>query len=183
MRRESKPLEGFFDLSVKLPEGLTIDHLERAMIVVRRIFEAINRGLKAYGMPPLSQLIRRNQYSGLVSDFMTRMLDKFSDFEKLPNTAFPDLRNPRTSVGMEVKATTRSPWSTVGHNVASGWFLTVEYEIDEKGLPAFRAVWVGELTEGDFVWRGRGPSSRRTPTGSVKKSSWDRKMRKVFERP
>jgi hypothetical protein len=70
----------------------------------------------------------------MVSDFMTRLLDKISDFKKLANTDFPDLRNARTNVGLEVKATTRAPWSTVGHNVVSGWFLTVEYELDEEGL-------------------------------------------------
>jgi hypothetical protein len=106
---------------------------------------------------------------------------KISEFKKLPNTAFPDLKNPKTGVGIEVKATMRDPWSTVGHNVTSGCFLTIEYDIDENGLPNFRTVWIGELTEKDFTWRGRSEKSRRTITASVKKESWDKKMKKYLK--
>ena len=42
------------------------------------------------------------------------MLGKVSEFKKLPNTVFPDLKNPKMDVGVKVKATTRAPWSTVG---------------------------------------------------------------------
>jgi len=180
--KRSKTLNGIFDKSVPLPDGLTIDHLEKAMETVRKIFEAINNGLSTYGLPTIDKLIRLNQFSGMVSDFLTRMLDRISEFKKLPNTAFPDLKNQRTGVGLEIKATTRSPWSTVGHNVASGWFLTAEYDIDDEGLPNFKVVWVGELAEDDFIWRGRSDTSRRTITASVKKESWDEKMKKVFQR-
>lgn len=178
--KRSKELGGVFDTSVPLPDGLMVDHLESAMITVRKVFEAINNGLSQYGMPPINKYIRLNQYSGIISDLLTRILDRISEFKKNPNTVFPDLKNPATGVGIEVKATTRNPWSTVGHNVASGWFLVVEYDIDEKGLPDFRTVWVGELAEDDFIWRGRSKTSRRTPTASVKKDSWDKKMKKVF---
>jgi len=65
--------------------------------------------------------------------------------------------------------------------VAGGWFLTIEYDINEKGSLSFRRVWIGELTEEDFVWCGRGLESRRTPTASVKRESWEKKMKKVFE--
>lgn len=180
--RRSKVLNGIFDESIPLPDGLTRDHLENAMVTVRKIFEAINNGLLEYDLPSIDKLIRLNQYSGMVSDFLTRMLDKVSEFKKTPNTAFPDLENPRTGVGVEVKATTRAPWSTVGHNVASGWFLVAEYDIDGKDLPSFRTIWIGELVEDDFIWRGRSDTSRRTITASVKKDSWDKKMKKVFQR-
>jgi hypothetical protein len=180
--RKSEALSGIFDVSVHLPDGLTIDHLEQSMITVRRIFQAINQGLQTYGMPKISELLRHNQYSGMVSDFMTRALDMTSEFKKLANTDFPDLQNKRTGTGLEVKASMRDPWSTVGHNVASGWFLTVEYDIDESGLPDFRTVWIGELSESDFLWRGRSETSKRTITASVKRDSWNRKMKKVFQR-
>lgn len=178
----SKELDGIFDLSVLLPEGLTVDHLEAAMRETRGVFKAVNDGLRNYGLPSINGLIRRNQYSGLVSDILTRMLDKHSDFKKLENTAFPDLRNPKTRVGIEIKATTRDPWGTVGHNVASGWFLTAEYRIDNEGLPEFSRIWVGELVEEDFIFRGRSEESRRTITASVRKESWDRKMKIVFQK-
>ena len=80
------------------------------MKTVRKIFEAINKGLLMYSLPSIDKLVRLNQYSGMVSDFMTRLLDKvsdfmtrlldkISDFKKLANTDFPDLRNARTNVG------------------------------------------------------------------------------------
>ncbi len=180
--RESRTLGGIFDTSVPLPSGLTANHLEKALEDVRRIFEAINNGLSTHGLPTMEKLIRLNQYSGMVSDFLTRMLDRVSEFRRRPDTAFPDLENPRTNVGVEVKATTRVPWSTVGHNVASGWFLISEYDIDEKGLPSFRTVWIGELDKSDFTFHGRSNRSRRTITASIKKASWDKKMKKVFQR-
>jgi hypothetical protein len=179
--RRSEELNGIFDESVPLPEGLTTSHLEEAMKVVRRVFKAINEGLSKYGMPPINELVRLNQYSGMISDFMTRLLDRLSDFKKLANTDFPDLRNPGTGVGLEIKATTKEPWGTVGHNVARGWFLTIEYDLDREGLPSFRTVWIGELVEEDFIWRGRSPESRRTITASVKRESWNRKMMRVFQ--
>jgi len=180
--KKSTTLNGVF-YDVPMPEGLTIDHLEKAMKTAIEIFNAINEGLTEYGMPPLSELIRRNQYSGMVSDLITRALDRFSEFKKTKNTEFPDLKNPKTGAGIEIKATqSEQPWSTIGHNVVRGWFLIFEYDINERGLPSFRRVWIGELTEEDFVWRGRGPKSKRTPTASVKKESWDRKLKKLFER-
>jgi hypothetical protein len=87
-----------------------------------------------------------------------------------------------TGVGLEIKATTREPWGTVGHNVARGWFLTIEYELDSEGLPSFKTVWIGELVEEDFTWYGRSSESRRTITASVKRESCNRKMMKVFQR-
>jgi len=178
----SMALKGFFH-EATLPEGLTIEQLEEAMKTVTDVFDVINDGLIKRGMPPLSRLIRVNQYSGMVSDLITRALDKLSDFKRTRNTEYPDLKNPRTNVGIEIKATTsKQPWTTVGHNVTSGWFLVFEYDISETGSPSFRRVWIGELTEEDFVWRGRRPTSKRTPTASVKKKSWELKMKKLFER-
>jgi hypothetical protein len=180
--RRSQELNGIFDESVSLPEGLTTSQLEEAMKTVRSIFKAINEGLSKYDMPPINELVRLNQYSGMLSDFMTRLLDRLSSFKKLTNTDFPDLRNPSTGVGLEIKATTREPWGTVGHNVARGWFLTIEYELDSEGLPSFKTVWIGELVEEDFTWYGRSSESKRTITASVKRESWNRKMLKVFQR-
>jgi len=180
--KRSTTLNGIF-YDVPMPEGLTIDHLEEAMKTAIEVFNAINDGLAKYGMPPLSELIRHNQYSGMVSDLITRALDRFSEFKKTKNTEFPDLKNPKTGAGIEIKATlSEQPWSTVGHNIASGWFLTFEFDINERGSPSFRRVWIGELTEEDFVWHGRSSESKRTPTASVKKESWDKKMKKLFER-
>ena len=178
----SMALNGIF-YEATLPEGLTIDHLEEAMKTVVEIFDVINDGLARREMPPLSKLIRINQYSGMVSDLITRALDKLSEFKRTRNTEYPDLKNPRTSVGIEVKATiSEQPWGTVGHNVTSGWFLVFEYDIDVRGSPSFRRVWAGELTEEDFTWHGRRPRSKRTPTASVKRESWELKMKKLFER-
>jgi hypothetical protein len=118
-------LNGIF-YEATLPEGLTIDHLEEAMKTVVEIFDVINDGLARREMPPLNKLIRINQYSGMVSDLITRVLDKLSEFKRTRNTEYPDLKNPRTGVGIEVKATTsEQPWGTAGHNVTSGWFLVL----------------------------------------------------------
>lgn len=178
----STVLNGIF-YEATLPKGLTIEQLEEAMKTVTDVFDVINDGLIKRGMPPLSRLIRVNQYSGMVSDLITRALDKLSDFKRTRNMDYPDLKNPITNVGIEIKATTsKQPWTTVGHNVTSGWFLVFEYDITERGSPSFRRVWIGELTEEDFVWRGRKPTSKRTPTASVKKKSWELKMKILFER-
>jgi hypothetical protein len=180
--KNSSELNGVFYETI-MPEGLTVDHLEEAMKIVVEVFDAINDGLTKRGMPSLNELIRRNQYSGMVSDLITRALDRVSEFKKTKNTEYPDLKNPSTGVGIEVKATfSEQPWGTVGHNVTSGWFLVLEFDIDKKGSPSFRRVWIGELTEEDFIWRERSPTSKRTPTASVKRESWEKKMKIVFER-
>ena len=166
-----------------MPDGITTKDIENTMVSVIEIFKAIREGLNSYKLPPLHEIIRNNAYSGLVSDFVTVLLSKYSKFEKNKDTKFPDLINPETNVGLEVKATMRDPWGTVGHNVARGWFIVFQYDIDkENGLPKFTAVWIGELNEDDFIFRDRKPGSRRTITASVKKRSWDKKMKKVFQR-
>ena len=180
--RYSKKLGGYFFEDVPMPEGINTQNIEDAMVSVVNIFDAINKGLRNNNLPPLHEIIRNNAYSGLVSDFVTVSLSRYSHFDKNEDTKFPDLINPRTGVGLEVKATMREPWGTVGHNVARGWFIVFQFEISKNGVPKFTTVWIGKLDEEDFVFRDRKPTSRRTITASVKKESWDQKMKIVFKK-
>jgi|GEM_PF-2263069 hypothetical protein len=180
--RKAKAFQGVFYTSVLTPEGLTTEHVEKTMEHTRKTFVAINQGLITEELPPINEVIQSNSYSGLLHGVATDLLARFSEFEKTRDTVFPDLKHPKTGCGLEVKTTSsKSPWSTFGHNPGSGWYIAFEFDIAE-GLPDFSKTWVGELSEEDFTVRERAETSKRTRTASVKKDSWDKKMKKVFER-
>jgi hypothetical protein len=101
--RRSQELNGIFDESVSLPEGLTTNQLEEAMKTVRSIFKAINEGLSKYDMPPINELVRLNQYSGMLSDFMTRLLDRLSSFKKLTKRTSPTLETRVQGLGWRLR--------------------------------------------------------------------------------
>lgn len=71
--------------------------------------------------------------------------------------------------GIEVKASRFSTgWQ--GHNVETGWIMIVQYFQDPKEPTIFDRVLAAQLEPADWSFSGRGATSRRTPTASIKKS-------------
>lgn len=127
--------------AVPLPDGLTADHIYDALEKTQKIFSLIK---KKTGVT-LSKIIQANNFSGIVSNVFTKMLDECSPYKKLSDQDYPDLRNPLNEVGLEVKATKKAFKGGEGHNGHSGWHIIVCYVILEHGEIDFSLVEVAEL--------------------------------------
>lgn len=122
-----------FDHAVKLPPGLEVS-------AIRRAIDYIERELADFAELYLEQA---NVFSALVGMFGTRALDQVSNFEKHrdANTAqqrFPDLcrrgaRRPlKPDACLESKASKR-PHSIQSHYDHAGWYIVWRYLVDATG--------------------------------------------------
>ena len=134
-----------FDHAVKLPPGLEVSAIRRAIYY-------IERELADFAELYLEQA---NVFSALVGMFGTRALDQVSNFEKHrdANTAqqrFPDLcrrgaRRPlKPDACLESKASKR-PHSIQSHYDHAGWYIVWRYLVDATGTI--------EIDKPVLIWR------------------------------
>lgn len=134
-----------FDHAVKLPPGLEVS-------AIRRAIDYIERELADFAELYLEQA---NVFSALVGMFGTRALDQVSNFEKHrdANTAqqrFPDLcrrgaRRPlKPDACLESKASKR-PHSIQSHYDHAGWYIVWRYLVDATGTI--------EIDKPVLIWR------------------------------
>ncbi len=122
----------YFRRNVPLPPGLALNHLQQALEGTENIFAAINGQLVQMGVPPLTQMIQRNNLSGIISNVLTSELARVSSFERVSDQAHPDLRDPDTDVGVEIKVTVRPGKGGESHNGHGGWHLIACYNLEES---------------------------------------------------
>ncbi len=120
----------FFRQSVPLPPGLDADALSHAMFNVQYLIAKLNSSLINVGTGPLNTLVQSNNFSGIVSNLLTKALDKHSVYQDNSEQRYPDLiyRHRRETVGLEVKATKNIGKGGESHNGHSGWHLIACYE-------------------------------------------------------
>lgn len=166
-----------FNPNVRLPPGLEID-------AVRRAVEYVEKELA--GLVELYHE-QANVFSGLVGLMGARALDAVSNYEKHRNidTAqqrFPDLKRrgsgnrPKPKESLESKGSKRS-WAIQSHYDHPGWYILWRYLVDptesiERGKPVL--VWrvdVVFLNKKDWKYEGSKAGERgggRTHTFGVK---------------
>jgi hypothetical protein len=119
-----------FDTSVKLPPGLEIAAIRRAIDYVET---------------HLADLVeiyyeRSNVFSGIVGIFGAKALDSVSNYEKhrhadTAQQRFPDLKrrgsgdNPPPNLCLESKGSKR-PWAIQSHYDHPGWYIVWRYLVD-----------------------------------------------------
>lgn len=124
------PRKEDFDPTVRLPPGLTI-------VAIRKAIDYVERQLA-----DLVELYyeQTNVFSAIVGIFGTKALDAVSNYEKHRNidTAqqrFPDLKrrgsgkNPRPNDCLESKGSKR-PWAIQSHYDHPGWYIVWRYLVD-----------------------------------------------------
>ncbi len=161
---------------VPLPGDLTLTHLKNAMEDTQDKIHKINLGIvKSTGFP-LSHFIQSNNFSGIVSNVFTDSLDNFSPYKHNHDQRFPDLKNPATSVGIEIKAANKPGKGAESHNGHEGWHLIASYDLNEiSGDICFSHIQLAELishqTEKDGDWHYCG-SSVSSETGSQRTETY-----------
>lgn len=151
------PNPAFFRRNVPLPPQLTIDHLSAAMEKTQNIIELMNRTFVTNGVQPLSHYVQMNNFSGIISNIFTNALDSVSPYKNNSLTGHPDLLNPNSRVGIEIKATNKPGKGGEGHNGHSGWHIIACYDLDEEsGNIQFVHIEVADLIgceQGEIDWK------------------------------
>lgn len=187
--------QGEFNSAALIPYGCTVDHIHQAMADFLDFLAFLNVQLHSRGLSRLETMLMPANFSSIVGEFMHQAISKYCTtlVKNRHHNGHPDLlpagRYPGDAVlhgidGIEIKASRyRSGWQ--GHNAEAIWLLIFVFESDsqaEQGaghIPRpFRFVSVGgaQLTREDWSEAGRAPTSRRTPTASVRRSGRDKIM-------
>lgn len=122
--------KNFFRTDIPLPPGLNTESLSRAMTQVQYIIAKLNARLIDIGAGPFSTLIQGNNFSGVVSNLLTKAIHEHSPYKDNSEQKYPDLicRHKGKSIGLEVKTTKNVGKGGESHNGHSGWHLLSCYE-------------------------------------------------------
>ena len=134
-------LSSSFLREVPLPEDLTNDIVLLALKETQDFFQLIrtNTGIV------LSSIIQANNFSGVVSNVFTKMLNNVSVYKSYHDQRYPDLKHESKNIGLEVKASNKPLKGGEGHNGHSGWHIVVCYRILDNGDIEFVHVEIANL--------------------------------------
>lgn len=185
---EPEGLVDFADLPEPLPFGLQPRHVLRAIEDVQDLLYQLNIVLHESSYEPLEDLLDRASFSGLISRTITTRLAEARSGSVVVNqyhNGYPDLipngRYPNDAVqrgvGLEVKAS-RSEGSWQSHGPRPGWFIIVQFQIDETESVArlqreptrVVAAMLARLGDDDWSWQPARSGRIRSGTASVKAS-------------
>lgn len=155
---------------VLLPENLTKESIFLAMKDTQNFFKTINSktGIK------LSQLIQKNNFSGVVSNLFTHYMGEHSLYKPYSDQEYPDLMYAEKNIGLEVKACINYKKGGESHNGHTGWHIIVCYTILDDGNIEFIQALIAningyEMGEGISDWvycksKRNSNNSQRTET-------------------
>ena len=171
-----------------LPYGLQPRHVLRAIEDVQDLIHQLNVVLYESSYEPLEDLLDRASFSGLISRTITTRLAESRSGSLVVNqfhNGYPDLipkgryQNDavQRGVGLEVKAS-RSEGSWQAHGPRPGWFIVVQFQLDESPEVArlereptrIQAAMLANLSEEDWSWTPARAGRIRSGTASVKPS-------------
>lgn len=180
-----------FDKSVRLPKGLTITAIRKAIEYIER------ESAKLFDL----YFEQANVFSAVVGIFGTKALDANSVYEKHRHTdtaqqRFPDLKRrgsgdpPNPEDSLECKASKR-PWAIQSHYDHPGWYVVWRYLVDptcslEDKRPVI--IWrvdVMFIKKGDWKYEGSTAGSGgggRTHTFGLRLPATKLKGKAVFQR-
>lgn len=116
-------LDRRFLRAVPLPDGLTAEGIFLALEATQDFFRTIREKANI----SLCDIVQANTFSGMVSNVFTNFLSQHSEYSLYSEQRYPDLKNERNNIGLEVKATTTKLKGGEGHNGHSGWHIVVCY--------------------------------------------------------
>jgi hypothetical protein len=200
VRRPTLYSEGF-NANAKLPYGLTVTEVRKAMEGVYDFLHDLNGFLVSRGYERLEEIILGNSLSGFISELVVKSLGACSRTlarngkigghpDLIPRGKYPDDTVLRADEGIEVKTSIQSGgWQ--GHNPERSWIMVVQYAVDvttepvEDSRPSeILKVMCALLEESDWSFSGRVGASRRTPTASILKSGTAKlQANAVYEHP
>lgn len=176
-----------FRNDAKLPFGLTVAEVRRALEDVYNFLHDINTFLVSKDYDRLEETILGNSLSGFISELVVRNLGMASKSlarnakigghpDLIPRDEYPGDAVLHAERGIEIKTSIQSGgWQ--GHNPERSWIMVVQYSVDVLTEPITQRrpieilkVMAAELLESDWSFSGRAGASRRTPTASILKA-------------
>ena len=135
---------------VPLPPSLTVEHIRLALEETHRVIHLLNTTLLDEMETTLSSLIQGNNYSGIVSNLLTKSFSELTPYKSNSDQRYPDLicrdENGKEIGGLEIKSTIKPGKGGESHNGHSGWHLIACYEsLPETGDIRFLHVMVANL--------------------------------------
>lgn len=187
VRPDPRGLVDAQSLPVELPYGLQPRHILRTIEDVQELLHQLNQVLHESSYEPLEDLLDRASFSGLLSRTVANRLAAASQILVVNqfHNGYPDLIRRgayphdavQRGVGLEVKAS-RSEGSWQSHGPRPGWFIVVQFEIDERtGIARLDrsptrvlAAMLARLTEADWSWTPARSGRIRSGTASMTSS-------------
>ena len=184
---------GQFNPDARIPYGLTVKHIEKAMGEFVEFLGFINAQLHTKKIERLESFLMPANFSSIVGEFMAAAIPKHCKTiarntyhnghpDLVPAGHYPGNSAQHGPVGIEVKGSRHvSGWQ--GHNPEDVWLMVFVFDSNTssdagKGIAPkpFRFVKVvGSLiTKSDWNFSGRSETSRRTITASVNRSGYDK---------
>lgn len=134
-------LDKSFLRKVPMPKELTSQHVFKALEKTQEFFELINEKTGIH----LSSIIQMNNFSGVISNVFTKMLNDVSPYKSYHDQRYPDLKHQTLGIGLEVKASNKPMKGGEGHNGHSGWHIIVCYTILDNYSIEFTQVEIADL--------------------------------------
>ena len=180
-----------FNPRVKLPYGLTTDHIGLAMNEFLVFLGFINQQLHTKDIGRFESMLMPAGFSSLVGEFMGASIPTYCSTlvknrchnghpDMIPAGRFPDDAVQHADEGVEIKAS-RYGRGWQGHNAEDTWLMVFVFDSNRPVDPSkritpkpFRFVKVvgARLLKTDWLFAGRSETSRRTITASVTKSGY-----------
>jgi hypothetical protein len=160
----------YFLPNATLPPGLTLESLHKAMAQTADVVSHLNNALSEKDMGPLSSIIQRNNFSGIVSNIFTKALDTHSPFKDNSDQEYPDLLSETD--GLEVKCTFSASKGAESHNAHSGWHVIGSFDLVDSALVwtcmKFANLVAYDLPDSDWNYCG----SKRNENGSQRTETY-----------
>lgn len=188
--------DGCWKHSCRLPYGLSVKEIQKAVESLYEFLCAINSALAQQQLGLFENLILGNTFSGLVSEVLVKNIAKHSRavMRNRYVGGHPDLlpaahrggdSQLRCDEGVEVKTSRRSGgWQ--GHNPETGWLIVFRYELatNEESATRFVEILAAELDEQDWSLAERAQTSRRTRTCSINQRGVEKlRANPVYQEP
>jgi hypothetical protein len=185
-----------FNPSVRLPYGLTIDHIRQAMENFTSFLGLVNRALHAERLNRLESILMPANFSGIVGEFVGAAIPKFCPTlvrnayhnghpDLIPVGLYTDNKIKLAKHGIEVKGS-RYYKAWQGHNAEKTWLMVFVFESDRPADKLagrqpkpfqFRLVVGSKVEKSDWKFSGRSETSRRTITASITPSGYKKMFR------
>ncbi|MBV6492456.1 MAG: hypothetical protein LDLANPLL_00450 [Turneriella sp.] len=183
----------YFNKNAKLPYGLNIGNIQKAMNEFTKFLGFVNTQLNSKKMARLESMLMPANFSSMVGEFMVSNIPKYcktlvkNQFHNghpdlIQRDKFPNDAVQHAEAGIEVKGS-RYGRGWQGHNPENAWLMVFVFDSNRPVDPAegiepkpfrFLKVVGAQLNKNDWLFSGRSATSRRTITASVTNSGYEK---------
>lgn len=178
-----------FNANADIPYSLETEHIHQAMLEFLSFLGFVNQQLHTRQVARLESMLMPANFSSIVGEFMATAIPRYSTAlvknryhnghpDLIPAGLYVDDAAQHAEHGIEIKTSRyRRGWQ--GHNPENTWLMVFVFDCnrpkDKTPRPfQFLQVLGAKLTQEDWRFSGRSPTSRRTITASVTESGYQK---------